>query len=86
MTDRNDITQSLTNYIQQTYGPFDQLATDTPLATLNLLESLTIMDLLAHIESTYNVSIPPENISPSNFRSINTLTTLINSCQSKVTT
>lgn len=42
-----------------------------------VLDSLMIIDLVAYIESDFGISIRPRDISPSNFRTVATMTRLI---------
>lgn len=60
-------------------GGASDLNEDTPLLELGILNSLSIVSLLAFIDQKYGVKIPEDSITPDNFCDIRSLTTLINS-------
>ncbi len=47
-----------------------EIAPDDDLLTSGLLDSLAIMKLIQHIEKSYNLTIPPEDMTIENFISI----------------
>jgi len=61
--------------IQQIAGIFDVLnievpADDTDLFETGLLDSLTFVELLVHVEETMGVTVALDQLEPQNFRSI----------------
>ena len=53
------------------------ITAETNLLDEGYLDSLFVMDLVVHIEKQHGVAIDSQDISPQNFRSIRTLTTLV---------
>ena len=41
------------------------------------IDSLGIMQLIAHLESTLEIKIPPQDLIPENFRSVSAMTTYL---------
>ena len=50
---------------------------ETDLVDSEILDSLDIVTLITEINSAYDISIPPEEILPENFNSINAIYALI---------
>lgn len=71
------IADGLTQFLSGQYVGSLTISTDTPLADTGLLESLTVADLLAHIEQRCGVSLEPEEITPANFQTVQILSELI---------
>jgi acyl carrier protein len=47
-------------------------------ALVNLgINSLSMVNLLLEIEAAFNITIPPKLVTPANFRSVNSLTQLV---------
>jgi acyl carrier protein len=54
--------------------------TDNESALVSLgMNSLNMVNLLLEIEAAFNVTIPPKLVTPSNFRSVSSLTQLVES-------
>ena len=53
------------------------LDAQTDLLQSGTVDSLLVMDLLAHIESTYNVVLGASEVTPDNFRSVGQLARVI---------
>lgn len=47
---------------------------DENIFTSGLVDSISIMRLIAHIETTYSYKIPPPDLIPNNFRTISIMT------------
>jgi peptidyl carrier protein len=54
-----------------------ELAADAPLLEWGVLDSLGLADLLAFVEEQFALSIPLGEITPANFRSIETIASLL---------
>ena len=52
------------------------------LFTSGLVDSVGIMQLIAHLESTYALKIPPTDLIPANFRTIRVMATYLESLTS----
>lgn len=50
---------------------------DTQLVEEGILDSLLLMQLVAFIEKSYDVQIPPEDVTPENFGTLPFIRTLI---------
>lgn len=56
-----------------------EVTADTPLLEQGLLDSLGLMKLIAFLERRYRLSVPEQEITPENFRSLATIRKLIES-------
>ncbi|MBO0800269.1 MAG: acyl carrier protein [Blastocatellia bacterium] len=70
----------LTEYIC-THAPHlaSEVTEDTPLLEQGLLDSLSLMKLIAFLERQYRLMVPEEEITPDNFKSLATIRRLIDS-------
>jgi acyl carrier protein len=59
-------------------GVGDDLAAHSDLVSTGILDSLLIMDLIAHVEHAYRVRLENDDISPDNFRTTRALAELVN--------
>jgi acyl carrier protein len=75
MTDT--VEQELLSFIASRVASGAQLATDTDLLEDELLDSLLIMDVVAHMEGRYGVRLENTDIAPANFRTVERLAGLI---------
>jgi acyl carrier protein len=57
-------------------APSKQIAIDEPLTAIGL-DSLGMVNLFLEIETRFNVTIPARLVNPKNFRSINSISRLI---------
>lgn len=73
----------LTEYIC-THAPHlaSEVTEDTPLLEQGLLDSLSLMKLIAFLERQYRLMVPEEEITPDNFKSLATIRRLIDSLRS----
>lgn len=60
-------------------GAAPDLDENTPLLELGILNSLSMVRLLAHVDQRYGAKIPENNITPVHFENIKTLSLLIKS-------
>lgn len=75
MTD--SVEQELLSFVASRVGTGGELATDTDLLEDELLDSLLIMDLVAHVEGRYGIRLENTDIAPANFRTVERLAGLI---------
>ena len=72
--------EEVRNYILSVHLPGenpDMLSNDDDLLDMGILDSMAIMQLVAHLEAQYGITIPTEEIDPANFESINSLVAFI---------
>lgn len=73
--------QEIINYINE---EIDILVTqEEELLSSGLIDSITIMKLIAHLEETYDVKIPPQDMVIENFNTVSTITEYIAKQQNK---
>ena len=68
------------NYILSVHLPGenpDMLSNDDDLLDMGILDSMAIMQLVAHLEQQYDINVPTEEIDPANFESIDALAAFI---------
>ena len=58
-------------------GSSEGLEDDTPLLELNILDSISIFDILQFLSNSEQVEVPIEEVTPENFASIRTMVHLI---------
>ena len=84
---RNDIQQAVAEYIGGTLLRGKESESLTPtvnLYTSGLVDSLGAMKLVSWIESTYALKIPPVNLVPENFQSVEIIAAYVEQlCQIK---
>ena len=81
MPDPNPIQQTVMEFIQRELVTGDDVFIDPEenLFTSGHIDSLGIMRLVAHLETTLKIKIPPTDLIPENFRSVSVMTTYIES-------
>ncbi len=72
-----NISERLIEHLRESLCLTDPLDRQTDLIMVGALDSLAIIDLVTYVETTFRVRIPPTEITPQNFRSVETLTRLI---------
>jgi len=75
-----EITESLKDFIVTQLLEDDvevELASDTPLFELKILDSLAVVTIVNFVSSTFNVNVPLEHLTAENLRSLDTMSTLI---------
>lgn len=73
----DQISARLLKFVRDRVPDDEPLSTDTDLLETELLDSLLIMDLVAHAESAYGAKLENTDIAPRNFRTIDALARLI---------
>lgn len=71
------IQADLLRFISSRVPQDEEVTPETDLLESELLDSLLIMDLVAHIEATHRVKLDNADIAPRNFRSVESLTKLV---------
>lgn len=77
MTDHQILADELICYLNSHYPQETEILAATDLFAAGVIDSLVIMDLMAHIEARYEIDFNPEDISPANFRTVDQLVELI---------
>lgn len=73
--------QEIINYLNE---EIDILVTqEEELLSSGLIDSITIMKLIAHLEETYDFKIPPQDMVIENFNTVSTITEYIAKQQNK---
>jgi acyl carrier protein len=77
--------QSLISYIADYWldGDAEGLDSDVPLAELNIIDSSAIFDLVHFLQGEYRITIPLTEVSPANFRTVNSIATLVDRLRSE---
>ena len=75
--DPGRIEADLVEFVSSRAASEEAIAPQTDLLENDLLDSLLIMDLVAHIESAHGVQLSNADIAPRNFRSVSALAALI---------
>jgi len=71
------IQQDLLHFISSQIARSEVIGAETDLVTSGILDSMLIVDLIAHIESTYPVRIDSTDITPAAFQNVARLATMI---------
>ncbi|AXG81397.1 acyl carrier protein [Streptomyces paludis] len=71
--------QSIINYIAGVWldGDAEGLDAQVPIAELNIIDSAGIFDLVHYLQDDFRISIPLQEISPANFRTVDTMAALV---------
>lgn len=73
--------EEITNYINE---EIDVLVTqEEELLSSGLIDSITIMKLIAHLEETYEIKVPPQDMVIENFNTVSSITEYIAQQQNK---
>jgi acyl carrier protein len=75
----NDLSTSLRQFIRENFlfGADDSFSDDASLVEHGIVDSTGVLELIAHIESTYDLQIDDEELVPENLDSIDNLTRFI---------
>ena len=75
----NDLANSLREFIRENFlfGAEDAFADDASLVELEIFDSTGVLELITHIESTYDITIDDDELVPANLDSIANLTRFI---------
>jgi acyl carrier protein len=71
------IESELLDFVSSRVPDDEPLTSDTDLLESELLDSLLIMDLVAHVESVHGVKLENADISPRHFRTLGLLSKLV---------
>jgi acyl carrier protein len=69
------LTDYIKNEIMRNHNA--KLSEDEDLLSAGILDSLAILQLIAHIEKTFGIQIPDEDVVYDNFKSVNTLSSYL---------
>jgi acyl carrier protein len=82
----SDIPQSLRAFIDENFlfGVKVTYGDDDSLLEGSIIDSTGVLELIAHLESTYNITIADEDLVPENLDSISRMTKFISGQREKV--
>ncbi|MFH8468525.1 acyl carrier protein [Streptomyces sp. NPDC017991] len=71
--------QSIINYIAGVWldGDAEGLDAQVPIAELNIIDSAGIFDLVHYMQDDFRITVPLQEISPANFRTVDTMAALV---------
>ncbi|MFE1796539.1 acyl carrier protein [Streptomyces sp. NPDC059517] len=71
--------QSINNYIAGVWldGDAEGLDAQVPIAELNIIDSAGIFDLVHYMQDDFRITVPLQEISPANFRTVDTMAALV---------
>src|SRR5687768_4495708 len=77
--DQMEILNELKSYISRELleGQDTGLTESTPLLEWGILDSLTIVSLLAYIEDKYHIHVPDDEVRPENFENLGALANMV---------
>ena len=80
------VLQSIMDWIEsaQTDGRPVQLSPETLVAEQQLLDSLQIMDLVTHLETTHTISVPLDALTETNFSTPKTIAAMVHKIKAGV--
>lgn len=75
--------QSIIDHIAELWldGDADGLDAHVPLAELNIIDSAEIFDLVHYLQDRFRITVPLQEVSPANFRTVNTIASLVERLQ-----
>ena len=77
MITTSSIEANILAYLQDHVEAIGSVQGDTDLLQTGLLDSLLVMDLVAHVEACYRVRLKHTDVTPENFRTAKCLAALI---------
>ncbi|UZD23484.1 acyl carrier protein [Algoriphagus halophytocola] len=76
------MTQELIQYITKA---IDQpIQADEELLSTGLIDSITIMKVIAYLEETYQVKVPPQDMVIENFNTVNSISDYVTQLKAKL--
>lgn len=74
-----NIESIIENYIlnELVYGRKNQISPNESLINTGILDSLTLLQLISFIEDQFSVTVEDEDMTPDNFHTINSMSSLI---------
>ena len=82
MKSRDQICDDLVRFVGSRVSEDEPITADTDLLETELLDSLLIMDVVAHVEKTFGVKLENTDIAPRHFRTAGSLANLVAERQS----
>lgn len=82
MASREKICDDLVRFVSSRVPDEEAVTSETDLLEAELLDSLLIMDVVAHIEKTFGVKLENTDIAPRHFRTVGSLADLVAGRQS----
>ncbi|GHD88865.1 acyl carrier protein [Streptomyces naganishii] len=69
----------ITDYIADVWmdGDAEGLEPETPIAELNIIDSAGIFDLVHYLQGEFRVTVPLQEVTPRNFRSVDAICALV---------
>ncbi|WP_305788002.1 acyl carrier protein [Symbioplanes lichenis] len=80
MQEREEIAAKLLAFIRNSFlagDPQGELTGDTPLLALGILNSLNTATLIAYTQEEFGVKVPLHDVSPENFKSVDSLSSMV---------
>lgn len=72
-----EIAHDLLQYLEDQIASGDLLKGETDLLNSGILDSLLLLDVVAHIERRWNVVLEPADLEPKSFQSVLTIAELV---------
>lgn len=83
MPDTQATISLISNFLnQEVLTDSESLAPDDDLLTSGLVDSISMMRLISHVEKSLELKIPPQDLVPKNFRNIQTIAQFLNTLPS----
>ena len=68
---------TLVAFINTNYQPAAPVANDTELVRSEIVDSYSILELITFIETSFNLGVPDEDVSPNNFRTVEAMCAMV---------
>ena len=76
MTGNDQLEAELLRFVSARVPAGEEVSAETDLLEAELLDSLLVMDVVAHVESTYGVRLGEGDIAPRHFRTVGSIAEL----------
>jgi len=73
----SEIRSELLAFLRERAGLDSKFGAETDLVATNVLDSLLLIDLVLYIERVFGVALDSSDVTPSNFRSVESLARLV---------
>lgn len=75
--------QSIIDHIAEVWldGDADGLDAHVPLTDLNIIDSAEIFDLVHYLQGRFRITVPLQEVSPANFRTVDAIASLVDRLQ-----
>lgn len=77
MTGNDQLEAELLRFVSARVTAGEEVSAETDLLEAELLDSLLVMDVVAHVEATYGVRLGEGDIAPRNFRTVGSIAELV---------